>query len=345
LGLWAAGLATTASMNFPAHPKGITITQGIEEGQGLLWRNLPSEGCNWSHVRFAAKVLGPDTLLDDIDTPQINQIIRAFDKLGRADGTLNRYLSHTKTFLTWAYDAKLRTKPVEIQWGWRTEAKGRIRWLTYPEEAQLLSLVPDNVGKLIRVAIATGCRRDELVTTELDQINGNLLHLWKTKTNSPRTVPMTDEIAGLLTELVAKRTMPTRISLRRRWEFARFEMNLQDDKEFVFHITRHTCATRLLDAGVDVLVIKEWLGHKRIETTQRYTHVKPSNLQDALRRVGEISALASQEASVYASPTVPHPVPHGGGIGKKLGSVQFKNGGNQPLWNASVAQQDRASDS
>src|SRR3546814_14403318 len=52
------------------------------------------------------------------------------------------------------------------------------------------------------ISIETGCRRDELLTVELDQINGTRLHLWKTTTDTPRTVPMSPETAALLTELV-----------------------------------------------------------------------------------------------------------------------------------------------
>lgn len=310
--LWATGGDITAPVAPQVAPKGTTIDQGIKEGQGLLWRGLPSEECNWAHVRFAASVLGGDTLLNDIDVTKVNQVVREFDKLGKADGTLNRYLSHLKTFLQWAVGLKLRTVPVDIAWPWRKESRGRIRWLSFEEETTLLSLVPENVGKLIRVAIQTGCRRDELITVEPKQIEGTLLHLWKTKTNSPRTVPMTEETAGLLKELVEKGTMPTRRTLRRQWDKAKDKMGLAEDEDFVFHACRHTCATRLLEAGVDVLIIKEWLGHKRIETTQRYTHVRPQNLQDALLKVGNLNALAAGKPQISAPPTAPHSVPQGG---------------------------------
>lgn len=65
------------------------------------------------------------------------------------------------------------------------------------------------------------------------------------------------------------------------------ELGLSADENFVFHTCRHTSATRLLDAGVNILVIEEWLGHTRTETTQRYTHVKAKNLEAALAAAGE----------------------------------------------------------
>src|SRR3546814_19260231 len=65
-------------------------------------------------------------------------------------------------------------------------------------------------------------------------------------------------------------------------------------------------ATRMVDAGINIFVIKEWMGHKRIEPTLRYAHVKQQHLQDALDQAGEYFAKLDGKSRKSAGPDVPH---------------------------------------
>ena len=51
-----------------------------------------------------------------------------------------------------------------------------------------------------------------------------------------------------------------------------------------WHTLRHTAASRRVMAGVDLVAVKEMLGHRDIETTMRYSHLSPGHLHEAVNR-------------------------------------------------------------
>ena len=53
------------------------------------------------------------------------------------------------------------------------------------------------------------------------------------------------------------------------------------------HDARHTAATLLTEQGVHIRVVQEVLGHTRVTTTERYTHVATLQMKDASERMGE----------------------------------------------------------
>jgi site-specific recombinase XerD len=56
-------------------------------------------------------------------------------------------------------------------------------------------------------------------------------------------------------------------------------------ESFHFHILRHSFASRLVQKGVSLYVVKELMGHSSISTTQIYSHLRRENLIEAIREL------------------------------------------------------------
>ena len=60
----------------------------------------------------------------------------------------------------------------------------------------------------------------------------------------------------------------------------------RDDDTYVFHVTRHTAASKMAnDLAVPTVTIAEALGHSSLKTTQKYVHAKPDTLADISLRM------------------------------------------------------------
>ena len=56
-------------------------------------------------------------------------------------------------------------------------------------------------------------------------------------------------------------------------------------ESFRFHDLRHTCASRLVQRGADIYEVKEILGHSNVTTTERYAHLAPGDLREAMSKL------------------------------------------------------------
>ncbi|MGB8656337.1 MAG: site-specific tyrosine recombinase/integron integrase [Candidatus Zixiibacteriota bacterium] len=64
----------------------------------------------------------------------------------------------------------------------------------------------------------------------------------------------------------------------------RYAQKVSEDKRTSPHKLRHTFATHLLDAGADLMAVKELLGHESLSTTQIYTHVTTERLKKIYKK-------------------------------------------------------------
>lgn len=89
-----------------------------------------------------------------------------------------------------------------------------------------------------------------------------------------------------------------------------------DTDQYSAHKLRHTAATLMYQNGVDVLALKEILGHEQLNTTQIYTHVN----SDILRKAAESNPLSSFRPSARQK--------DGGQSAEKPNEKTIKIGGN-----------------
>ena len=272
-----------------------TLKDLVERLGETPWRGKASREITESRLASMMGLIGPKTLLSGISTERLDEAVNALVDRQIKNSTINKYLSSLHVILDLAKDRKwLDVLP---SFPWLDEEDGRIRWITNDEEVRLMRELPHDIGVLVRVAIATGMRRGELLSLQPEQVENDWVHLWKTKTKTPRTIPINSKTKGDLLYLLDA-GMPTEHILRYQWERARKLMGLEGDPWFTFHVTRHTCATRLVQANVNLRIIQKWLGHKRIETTIRYAQVSDQMLAGAFQQAEDFL-----HGKTLASPT------------------------------------------
>jgi integrase/recombinase XerD len=153
----------------------------------------------------------------------------------------------------------------------------------------------------VLLLISTGLRVAELVQlrpTDFDQEGGGL-HVRGKGRRERRVFVVDDRLRALLAKLSARNyatsllgpdgqdwsTQSVRRSLRAFAKDAGVSVHLTP------HMLRHTCATLLLEDGVDLRFLQRLLGHENIATTAIYAHVGDVGLRTALENAALLSRL------------------------------------------------------
>jgi integrase len=180
------------------------------------------------------------------------------------------------------------------------ENNQRTRHLSFEEEDRLFAKLTGNreyLRSIVTVAIYAGPRRGELLKLRWSDVDFalNTINFKQTKTNKDRSVPMEPIVRSVLLELrevagdveyvfVNPDTGTRYTEVKRSFASACREAGISD---FTFHDLRHTFGTRLADAGVDIVKIKELMGHASIVTTMRYIHATDQGKRGAITVLSE----------------------------------------------------------
>lgn len=91
-------------------------------------------------------------------------------------------------------------------------------------------------------------------------------------------------------------TLPPETTIRKTLK--EWMTNAKIDKHITFHSSRHTCATLLLNSGVDIYTVKEILGHTDIGTTMKYTKVIDKTKRIAVNKIPNLYSTKEKSEGV-----------------------------------------------
>lgn len=175
-----------------------------------------------------------------------------------------------------------------------------IEFLTKQEVEALLRALTPAFRPMIYTYLKTGLRRNELVFLEWNDINfeKKLIRVINkqahpTKSYRERHIPMDDKLTSLLLSLPRAKNNPyvftTQQNTQRKnnlvAKLKKAAKRAGIQKNVTVHSLRHSFASNLVMAGVDLATVKELLGHADIHTTMRYAHLAPDHLQEAVTKL------------------------------------------------------------
>lgn len=152
----------------------------------------------------------------------------------------------------------------------------------------------DHLKPIILVALNTGLRRGEIFQLSWDNVNlqSNTITVASStaKSKKARYIPLNHEASNALT--VWKRQKDSNnpfvfhgktgeplTDIKKAWASL---LKRAEITKFRFHDMRHDFASQLVMKGVSLYVVKDLLGHSTIQMTERYAHLAPKQLQDAV---------------------------------------------------------------
>lgn len=213
--------------------------------------------------------------------------IRQYAEELRAKGTSASRLKQHFAGIKFLYEKTLG-RPAEVSFlAWPRQAR-RLPHVASAEDigALFVALQQPKYRAIAMLMYGAGLRVGEACRLEVTDIDAGrmVIHVRHGKGNRPRDVPLSPTLLLALRAYWQQERPPkphmfvsrrgTRLSpesMRTALKRARYDAGLK--RRLTPHVLRHTFATHLLEAGTDVRVIQELLGHRNLTTTEGYTRV------------------------------------------------------------------------
>ncbi len=181
----------------------------------------------------------------------------------------------------------------------------RLRYLSKDECRALLDNCYGHLKAIVTFAMNTGCRSGEILSLKWDNVDmkHGFIRLDRTKNGERREIPINDDVKAVLQGMTRRLDVPYVFhdpitgkpfqDVKRSFNTACRKAGITD---FRFHDQRHTFASHLVMAGVDITTVSKLLGHKSLTMTLRYSHLAPNHLQNA---VNMLNITGEQKRTAY----------------------------------------------
>ncbi len=206
--------------------------------------------------------------------------------------TLALHFSINNTFFEYIISPKIqKTLP---QYLTQAEATQLFESL-YATFFQSTNLVERRDACMIILLYASGMRISELIMLKTDAVKSNYLQVIG-KGNKERIIPIPETCMFFLQEYLStlkseatyifsrvnKEGVKKKVNLSRGYVYKKIKLIMRHEfptKNFSPHSLRHSIATHLLSAGMDVRSLQAFLGHQKISTVALYTHLDIQRLK------------------------------------------------------------------
>lgn len=209
----------------------------------------------------------------------------------RSPATVNRHLALLRSiYYLGVRNRKVEHNPVRGMKFFR-ENNARVRYITEEEESRLFRGLPNRYHALVEVGLLTGLRASNLINLQWANVDldAAVYTVPQSKSGEALRLPMHSRVREILASLPrngvyvfarANGKPPRRFTVA----FAK-AVRRASISDLRLHDLRHTWASRLAMAGVDLLAIKELGGWKTLAIVQRYAHLSPDHKRQALGRL------------------------------------------------------------
>ncbi len=245
---------------------------------------------SWERDVYIMRILVPffkGKALKDI-SPRMVESYKSLRKKSVAESTITRELACLKHMFTiaiqWGETASNPVKKVRL---YQSHLQP-MRILSFNEEVELMNASNDNLKPIILTALETGMRKSEILNLKWKQANlqEKNITVEDTKNKEFRIIPISSILLkafeGLKSNgeyVFAKDDGSKILSFRTAFKKAIKRAGIPHLR---FHDLRHTFGSRAVMGGVDIVTVKELMGHKSIEMTMRYSHPTPDHKRAAV---------------------------------------------------------------